>query len=53
MYAFGRGGGQVVSMLTFCPDDPSSITADAHIFSVKFVIEKNENKQKSGRGRLI
>ena len=39
------GGGQVVSMLTFNCDDPSSNTADAYSFSEKFVCEKNENKK--------
>ena len=43
----GRGGGgQVVSMLAFYSNDPSSNPADAYCFSVKFVFEKNENKQK-------
>ena len=43
----GRGGGgQVVSMLAFYSNDPSSNPADAYSFSVKFVFEKNENKQK-------
>ena len=40
----GGGGGQVVSVLAFYTDDPSSNPA------VKFVFEKNENKQKGGRG---
>ena len=39
----GRGGGQVV---TFYSDDLSSNPADAYSFSVKFVFETNENKQK-------
>ena len=45
----GRGGGQVVSMLAFYSDDPSSNPADIYSFSVKFVFEKNKNKQKRGR----
>ena len=45
----GRGGGQVVSMLAFYSDDPSLNLADAYSFSVNFVFEKNENKQKRGR----
>ena len=49
----GRGGGQVVSMLAFYSNDPSSNPADAYCFSVKFVFEKNENKQKeAGVGPL-
>ena len=36
----------MVSELTFYSDDPSSNPADAKSFSVKFVFEKNENKQK-------
>ena len=47
----GRGCGQLVSVLTFYSDDPSSHPVDAYsFFSVNFVIEKNENKQKRGRG---
>ena len=46
----GRSGGQVVSMLAFYFDSPSLDPAEADIFSVKFVFEKNEYKFKSGRG---
>ena len=42
----GRGGGQVVSVLAFCSDDPSSNLTEAYSFSVKCLFEKNENKQK-------
>ena len=42
----GRGGGQVVSVLAFYSVDPSSNPTVAYSFSVKFVVEKNENKQK-------
>ena len=45
----GRGGGQVVSVLAFYSDDPSSNPAEVYNFSVKIIIEKNENKQKRGR----
>jgi len=48
-----RGGGQVVSVLAFYSDDPSSNPAEVYNFSVKIFIEKNENKQKRGRGRPI
>ena len=41
-----RGGGQVVSVLPLYSDDPSSNPAEVYSFSVKFVFEKNENKQK-------
>ena len=44
------GGGQVVSMLAYYFDIPSLNPAEAYSFSVKFVFEKNENKQKRGRG---
>ena len=46
----GRGGGQVVSVLAFYSDDPSSNPAEVYNFSVKIVIEKNKNKQKRGWG---
>ena len=42
----GRGSGQVVNVLAFCSDDPSSNPADTYGFSVKFVFGQNENKQK-------
>ena len=42
----GRGGGQVVSVLAFFSDDPSSNPAEAYSFSVNLVFEKNENTQK-------
>ena len=42
----GRGCGQVVSVLAFYFDDPSSNPADAYSFSVKSVYGKNGNKQK-------
>ena len=49
MPTLGRGGGQVVSVLAFYSDDPSSNPADAYSFSVQIVFEKNKNKQKRGR----
>ena len=50
----GRGGGQVVSVLALYSDDPSSNPADVYSYSVKFVFEKNENKQKdAGVGPLF
>ena len=46
----GRGGGQVVSVLAFYSDNPSSDPTDAYnFFSVKFVFEKNENNKKRPR----
>ena len=41
----GRGGGgQIVSVLTFYSNNPSLNPARVYNFSVKFVVEKNENK---------
>ena len=38
-HILGRGGrGQVVSVLAFYSDDPSSNPADAYSFTVKFVL---------------
>ena len=49
----GRGGGQVVIVLAFYSDDPSSNPAEAYSFFCKIVFEKNENKQKeAGVGPL-
>ena len=36
----GRGGGQVVSMLSFYSDDPSSIPAEAYSFLCKICVWK-------------
>ena len=44
--AWGRGGGQVVSVLAFYSDDLSSHPADTYSFSVQVVFEKNQNKHK-------
>ena len=50
----GRGGGQVVSVLAFHFDDPSSNPAEAYSFFFKIVFENNENKQKeAGVGPLF
>ena len=42
---WGRGGGQVVSVLAFYSDDPSSNPAEANNFFRIIVFKKNENKQ--------
>ena len=52
-YQSGRGGDQVVSVLAFNSNDQSSNPADVNNFSVEFVLEKNENKQKRGQGLPI
>ena len=41
----GPGGGQVVSVLAFSSDDPSSNRADVIQFLACKLFEKNENKQ--------
>ena len=46
----GRGGCQVVSVLAFYSDDPSSNPRWGLQFFCKIVIEKIKNKQKRGRG---
>ena len=48
----GRGGGQVVSVLAFNSNDPSSNPAEAYSFFCNIVFEKNENKQKRGQDFL-
>ena len=45
----GCGGGQVVSLLAFYSNDPSSNPAKVYSFFCNIVFEKNENKQKRGR----
>ena len=49
-FSVGRGGGQVVSVLAFYSKDPSLYPAEAYSFFCNIVFEKNENKQKRGRG---
>ena len=49
---FGPCVGQVVSVLSFYSDDPSTNPADAYSFSVNFVFERNENKKETGVGPL-
>ena len=39
----------MASTLAFSSDNPSSNPADTNSFSVKFVFEKNENKQKEAK----
>ena len=40
------GGGQVVSVLAFNSNDPSSNLTEVYNFSAKIVVKKNEYKQK-------
>ena len=51
----GRGGGgdQVVSVLAFSPTIRVRMPLTPTVFSIKFVLEKNENKHKTGRGMPI
>ena len=44
----GRGGGQVVSMLAYYSDDPTSIPAEAYIFSVKLLLKSTKIKKRPG-----
>ena len=47
----GRGGGQVVSMLAFYSDDPSSNPAEVCSFSVKLLWKRTKiNKKEDGVG---
>ena len=48
----GRGGGQVVSVLTFYSDDSSSNTFEVCSFILK-LFEKIENKQKEAKNGLF
>ena len=45
-FVLGRGGGQLVSVLAFYSDNPSSNPSDTYSFFCKFVFQKKENKQK-------
>ena len=45
----GRGGGQVVSVLAFYSDDPSSNPAEVYNFSVKLLLKRTKiNKKRPG-----
>ena len=47
----GRGGGQVVSVLAFYSDDPSSNPAEIYNFSVKLLLKRTKiNKKEAGVG---
>ena len=46
----GRGGSQVVSVLTFYSDDPSSNPPEAYSFFCKICTWKTENKNKKAAG---
>ena len=50
----GRGGGQVVSMLAFYSDDPSSNPTDVYNFSVKLLLKRTKiNKKTPGLAYLF
>ena len=47
----GCGGGQVVSVLAFYSDDPSSNPAEVYNFSVKLLLKRMKiNKKEAGVG---
>ena len=47
----GCGGGQVVSVLAFYSDDPSSNPAEVYNFSVKLLLKRTKiNKKEAGVG---
>ena len=50
MFYKGRTGSQVVSVLAFYSDDPSSNPAEAYSFSVKICVWKERKLTKRGRG---
>ena len=48
----GRGGGQVVSVLAFYSDNPSSNPAEVYNFSVKLLLKRTKiNKKLAGVGQ--
>ena len=46
----GRGGGQVVSVLAFYSDNPSSNPAEVYNFSVKLLLKRTKIKTKKRPG---
>ena len=54
MDSLGLGGGQVVSVLAFYSDDPSSNPAEVYNFSVKFLLKRMKiNKTEAGVGPFL
>ena len=51
--SLGRGGDQVVSVLAFYSDDPSSNPAEAYSFFCNIVFVKNRNKEKEAGVGLL
>ena len=52
--SLGRGGGQVVSVLAFYSDDPSSNPAEVYNFSVKLLLKRTKiNKKEAGVGPFL
>ena len=45
MDSLGLGGGQVVSVLAFYSDDPSSNPAEVYNFSVKLLLKRMKKKK--------
>ena len=50
MDSLGLGGGQVVSVLAFYSDDPSSNPAEVYNFSVKLLLKRMKKKTEAGVG---
>ena len=49
----GRGGGQVLSVLAFYSDDPSSNPTEVYNFSVKLLMKRTKiNKKRPGLAHL-
>ena len=54
VHSMGRGGGQVVSVLAFYSDDPSSNPAEVYNFSVKLLLKRTKiNKKEAGVGPFL
>ena len=52
--SWGRGGGQVVSVLAFYSDGPSSNPAEVYNFSVKLLFKRTKiNKKEAGVGPFL
>ena len=50
----GCGGGQVVSVLAFYSDDPSSNPAEVYNFSVKLLLKRTKiNKKEAGLAHFL
>ena len=53
LVTLGRGGGQLVSVLAFLPNDPISNPIEVYNFSVKLFLKITKKQKEAGAGALV